>query len=75
MATTTLEQRTMTRPPVVLSEVRRPSPTRYWRPIARFVILATLAAFWVAPIVWMVLTSLKPEAQTATDPPTGSPTS
>jgi multiple sugar transport system permease protein len=50
-------------------EVRTPSPLRYWRSIARFAILAFLALFWAAPVVWMILTSFKPEYQTVSDPP------
>jgi multiple sugar transport system permease protein len=51
------------------TDVRRPSPTRHWRSVVRFTILTVLAVFWAAPVAWMVLTSLKPEAQTISDPP------
>jgi multiple sugar transport system permease protein len=56
-----------------LASSRRYSPARHWRSIARFVILTVLALFWAAPLAWMVLTSLKPEAQTVTNPPTWLP--
>jgi multiple sugar transport system permease protein len=53
----------------VVADVRRPSRVRHWRSIVRFTILSVLAVFWAAPVAWMVLTSLKPEAQTISDPP------
>jgi multiple sugar transport system permease protein len=71
VATRTLDRRptaTVERP-WERSEVRRPSPTRHWRAVVRFAILTVLAVFWAAPVAWMVLTSLKPEAQTISDPP------
>src|SRR5688572_25619844 len=40
-----------------------------WRTIARFAALIFFCAFWVAPVLWMFLTSLKPEAQTMVNPP------
>jgi multiple sugar transport system permease protein len=40
-----------------------------WRTIARLLAVSFFALFWIAPVVWMVLTSLKPEVQTMTDPP------
>jgi multiple sugar transport system permease protein len=44
-----------------------------WRTIARLLAVSFFALFWIAPVVWMVLTSLKPEVQTMTDPPTWFP--
>jgi multiple sugar transport system permease protein len=38
-------------------------------PIWRFVVLCILALIWAMPVLWMVATSLKPEAQTITVPP------
>jgi len=38
-------------------------------PIARFVLLCILALIWAVPVLWMLATSLKPEAQTITVPP------
>ena len=36
--------------------------------------MSFFAIFWVAPVLWMVLTSLKPgEVQTMTNPPTWFP--
>jgi multiple sugar transport system permease protein len=40
-----------------------------WRKLLRFLALIFFAAFWVAPVAWMFLTSLKPEAQTMVSPP------
>ena len=53
----------------VVADVRRPGRLRHWRSVLRFAILAVLALFWAAPVAWMVLTSLKPEAQTISNPP------
>lgn len=38
-------------------------------PWVRFVILTFLAAIWAMPVLWMIMTSLKPENQTITTPP------
>jgi multiple sugar transport system permease protein len=38
-------------------------------PFLRFVVLSILALIWAVPVLWMVATSLKPEAQTITVPP------
>ena len=57
----------------VVAESRRPGRLRHWRGITRFVVLTLLAIVWAAPVAWMVLTSLKPEAQTISDPPTWFP--
>jgi len=38
-------------------------------PYVRFVVLSILALIWAVPVLWMVATSLKPEAQTITVPP------
>src|SRR5689334_18264938 len=38
-------------------------------PIVRFVVLVILSVLWAAPVLWMIATSLKPEAQTITVPP------
>jgi multiple sugar transport system permease protein len=71
MATRALEQGTTAtgEQAWVVADVRRPSRLRHWRSLVRFVILAVLAVFWAAPVAWMVLTSLKPEEQTISDPP------
>ena len=37
--------------------------------VVRFVVLCLLALVWAAPLLWMVMTSLKPEAQIITVPP------
>jgi multiple sugar transport system permease protein len=50
-------------------DLYRPRRRVPWRTIVRFAALIFFCAFWVAPVVWMVLTSLKPEAQTMVDPP------
>jgi multiple sugar transport system permease protein len=38
-------------------------------PLVRFVVLSILALIWAVPVLWMLATSLKPEAQTITVPP------
>src|SRR5919206_3714743 len=38
-------------------------------PWLRFVVLVVLSLLWAAPVLWMIATSLKPEAQTITTPP------
>jgi multiple sugar transport system permease protein len=38
-------------------------------PWLRFVALAVLALLWAVPVLWMIMTSVKPEAQTITVPP------
>jgi len=38
-------------------------------PWVRFVVLIILALAWAVPVLWMVTTSIKPEAQTITVPP------
>ncbi len=38
-------------------------------PWARFLVLFILSVIWAVPVLWMVMTSLKPEAQTITVPP------
>lgn len=38
-------------------------------PIVRFAVLCVAAAVWAAPVLWMVLTSLKPESQVISAPP------
>jgi multiple sugar transport system permease protein len=74
MATTALDQSTGARERAwSVTATRRFSPARNWRSIVRFVVLTVLALFWAAPVAWMVLTSLKPEAQTISDPPTWLP--
>jgi len=50
---------------------RRLSPAR----IIAFAILAVLALSWLTPVVWAVLTSLKPEAEAAAQPITLIPES
>src|SRR3954451_16588280 len=47
----------------------RPGRRIPWRKIVRFAALLFFCAFWVAPVLWMALTSLKPEAQTMVTPP------
>ena len=48
---------------------RRPTPAR----ILAFVILAILAAAWLVPVLWAVLTSFKTEAEAAAQPITFIP--
>ena len=43
------------------------------RSAIRLAILIFFALFWAAPVAWMILTSLKPEVQTVSDPPTWFP--
>jgi multiple sugar transport system permease protein len=38
-------------------------------PLLRFVVLIVLSLLWATPVLWMIATSLKPEAQTITTPP------
>ncbi|HEX5689647.1 MAG TPA: carbohydrate ABC transporter permease, partial [Roseiflexaceae bacterium] len=38
-------------------------------PLGRYVLLIVLALFWAAPVAWMFLTSVKPEAQIISVPP------
>jgi len=38
-------------------------------PWVRFVALVVLALIWAVPVLWMITTSIKPEAQTITVPP------
>jgi multiple sugar transport system permease protein len=42
---------------------------RRFRTLPRFVLALVLALLWAAPVAWMILTSLKPEAQVITLPP------
>src|SRR5437764_3850134 len=44
-------------------------PRRWSRPLPRFVLALVLAIIWAAPVLWMLLTSLKPESQVITLPP------
>jgi multiple sugar transport system permease protein len=70
VATRALDQATTTGEQAwVVADVRRPGRLRHWRSVVRFAILAVLSVFWAAPVAWMVLTSLKPEAQTISSPP------
>jgi multiple sugar transport system permease protein len=71
MATTSLDQRAADT--IATIEFYRPRRHIPWRSIARFAAVAFFAIFWVAPVLWMVLTSLKPEVQTMSDPPTWLP--
>lgn len=67
MATRALERKTSrSKPEQPFYQSRRHIP---WRQIVRFAALVFFCAFWVAPVLWMFLTSLKPEAQTMVDPP------
>jgi multiple sugar transport system permease protein len=45
------------------------SRRRWSRTLPRFVVALVLAIIWAAPVVWMLLTSLKPESQVITLPP------
>ena len=45
------------------------SPRQWSRTLPRFVLALVLAIIWAAPVVWMLLTSLKPESQVITLPP------
>lgn len=38
-------------------------------PLARFILLGVLGLLWAVPVLWMVMTSLKPEAQIISVPP------
>jgi multiple sugar transport system permease protein len=42
-------------------------------PILRFVTLVVLSLIWSMPLLWMLATALKPEAQTITTPPSWFP--
>jgi multiple sugar transport system permease protein len=42
---------------------------RWSRTLPRFVLTLVLAVIWAAPVVWMLLTSIKPESQVITLPP------
>ncbi len=53
-------------PRMYLTRTRKPIR---WRTVVRLLILSLFAVIWLSPVVWMVLTSLKPEVQTMTDPP------
>lgn len=46
----------------------RPSPLRKI-PIGRYLLLGVLALVWAVPVAWMLVTSLKPEAQIIRIPP------
>lgn len=69
MATTALGHRRSTREALAATDFRHSGRQIKWRTIARLVALLGFAFVWVAPVVWMVLTSLKPEVQTMSDPP------
>jgi len=45
------------------------SHRRWSRTLPRFVVALVLAIIWAAPVLWMLLTSLKPESQVITLPP------
>jgi multiple sugar transport system permease protein len=67
LATTTLDRHaTELRDVTEYYQPRRHIP---WRTITRLLAVSFFALFWIAPVLWMVLTSLKPEVQTMTDPP------
>lgn len=69
MASTTLDRGVVSgRARVALATTRRARPQRR-APLLRFVLLCVLAVLWAAPLLWMVLTSLKPESQIITVPP------
>ncbi len=69
MATTTLDPGLAARPAPVLTTSRRRRRVWRWRTIVRLGVLLGFTVIWGAPVLWMVLTSLKPETQTMTDPP------
>jgi multiple sugar transport system permease protein len=51
---------------------RRPIGSRRLRrriPLVRYVLLTVLSLLWAAPVAWMILTSVKPEAQIIRVPP------
>lgn len=56
------------RPSVVARGARRPSPARALREWPRFLTLLLLAALFLAPLYWMVSTSLKTESATIAAP-------
>src|SRR5215218_1847945 len=63
-----------TAPAVASLDVSHVSAWRkHARSVIRLAILVFFALFWAAPVAWMVLTSLKPEVQTVSDPPTWFP--
>jgi multiple sugar transport system permease protein len=67
VATTRLERdSSRIEPQPVFYRARRRIP---WRTIVRLAALIFFCAFWVAPVLWMLLTSFKPEAQTMVNPP------
>jgi multiple sugar transport system permease protein len=43
-------------------------PHKVWRGLPRFVVTLLLAVLWAIPVLWMILTSLKPESQIVTLP-------
>ncbi len=69
MATTTLDPSLAARPSPTIAGHRHRRRAWHWRTIVRLAVLLGFTVIWAAPVLWMVLTSLKPEAQTMTDPP------
>jgi multiple sugar transport system permease protein len=69
VATTTLDHRRSVRQSAAVADYYRPRRVWRWRTIARLIALIVFAAIWIAPVLWMVLTSLKPENQTMLNPP------
>jgi len=69
VATTTFKNRMPATESLPLTDYARPRRPFKWRTAVRITLLLVFAAVWISPVVWMVLTSLKPEAQTMTDPP------
>jgi multiple sugar transport system permease protein len=69
VATTTLDHRTAAQQSPAVTDYYRPRRVWRWRTFARLTALIAFAAIWVAPVLWMVLTSLKPEDQTMLNPP------
>jgi multiple sugar transport system permease protein len=69
MATTTLKPGLPARPAPPLTKPWRRRRVWRWRTAVRLAVLLGFTLIWGAPVLWMVLTSLKPETQTMTNPP------
>jgi multiple sugar transport system permease protein len=59
--------------PVGLEASQASTWRKHAKSVIRLTILVFFSLFWAAPVAWMVLTSLKPEVQTVSDPPTWFP--
>src|SRR6185503_5726237 len=41
----------------------------HWLLLIRYLLLVSLSLLWLAPVIWMLLTSIKPESQITIAPP------